>query len=142
MKQAEIIFNLSLEKENESSSSIKNSNNDAEILGNDNDNDNDNGNEEKEDDDKNDIENNLLYSNSNSKSLDAQFKQLYNDISNSNIQESFDNASGKLSNERNPFINAQKNLEISQSSSIVSEANKKKEEIIRKELLFIIIIIK
>ena len=85
LKQAEIIFNLSLEKENESSSSIKNSNNDAEILGNDNDNDNDNGNEEKEDDDKNDIENNLLYSNSNSKSLDAQFKQLYNDISNSNI---------------------------------------------------------
>ena len=51
------------------------------------------------------------------------------DISNSNIQESFADASGNLNSERNPFINAQKNLENSQSYSIVSEANKKKRKI-------------
>ena len=79
LKQAEIIFNLSLDKENESSSSIKNSNNDdAEIM----DNDNENENEEKDEDNKND---NHLYSNSNTKSLDTQFKELYNEFSNSNI---------------------------------------------------------
>ena len=47
-------------------------------------------------------------------------------ISNSNIHESFADASGNLNNSRNPFINAQENLENSQSSSIMNEAKIKK----------------
>ena len=86
LKKAELIFNLSLEKENESSSSIKNSNNEAEIMDNDNENDN-NDNEEKEnDEDKNDIDTDNNQFNSDSKSFDdIQFKESYNENTNSNI---------------------------------------------------------
>ena len=73
LKKAEIIFNLSLERENESSSSMKNDNNDAEIMDN----------EEKENDD-NDFDNNQLYSDSKSFD-DIQFKESYNENTNSNI---------------------------------------------------------
>ena len=78
LKKAELMFNLSLEKENESSSSYKHSNNNAEIL----DNDNENDNEERENDD--DKIENQFYSDSKSYD-DIQFKESYNENTNSNI---------------------------------------------------------
>ena len=88
LKKAELIFNLSLEKENESSSSIKNSNDEAEIMDNDNNNnDADNDNEEKEnDEEKNELDTDNNQFNSDSKSYDdIQFKESYNENTNSNI---------------------------------------------------------
>ena len=80
LKKAELIFNLSLEKDGESSSSIKNSNNKAEILDNDNDNEK-NDKENDYDDNEND---NQFYSDSKSYD-DIQFRESYNEVTNSNI---------------------------------------------------------
>ena len=95
LKKAELIFNLSLEKENESSSSIKGSNNDAEIMDNDYDN-----NEEKDNDkDKND-DDEQFYSESQSFD-DIDFKDSYNEVSNSNIDSIISNDFKRYNREEN-----------------------------------------
>ena len=95
LKKAELIFNLSLEKENESSSSIKGSNNDAEIMDNDYDN-----NEEKDNDkDKND-DDEQFYSESQSFD-DIEFKDSYNEVSNSNIDSIISNDFKRYNREEN-----------------------------------------
>ena len=94
LKQAEMIFNLSLEKENESSSYSKNNNNNGELADNYNDdNENNNGNEEDErneneenednEDNEDDDNNDQLYLDSNSYGI--QFKDSYTENTNSKI---------------------------------------------------------
>ena len=95
LKKAEIIFNLSLDKENESSSSAKGSNNDAEIM----DNDNENNEEKENDEDKND-DDNQFYSESKSYD-DLEFKESYNEVSNSNVDSIISNDFKRYNREEN-----------------------------------------
>ena len=95
LKKAELIFNLSLEKENESSSSIKGSNNDAEIMDNDYDN-----NEEKDNDKDKKDDDEQFYSESQSFD-DIDFKDSYNEVSNSNIDSIISNDFKRYNREEN-----------------------------------------